>query len=208
MTETIAYGSYKSARHALHDRGPEFRVTLSQSSRRTGSSLRRLAHDTMHRPGIDLAVMVGLLSAITDSIAIFLPWLAGINVKYVSGRGLVSTVTVVLSAIDLLAPNPYLGVLFLPPILTAILVIFSLKPEGLLPPRIGYNTKARILLLLSAFASILPSYAFLQPALAGSPATPELNQIVTSWELGGAATMPIYAGFGFILALGLKIIKD
>ncbi len=181
---------------------------LNRVPPKNSGSLRRLAHDSMYRPGIDLAVLVAVLSAITDIVAMFLPWLAGINVAYVPGRGLTSTVTDLLSAIDLLPYNPYLAMILLSPVLTITLVIFSVKPEGILPPRIGYKAKSRILLFLSAVVSILPTYAFVQTALLGLPATPDTTQFVTSWELGGAATMPIYAGFGFFLALGLKMIKD
>lgn len=208
MAQTILCGIHKSAAWALHAEEQRFLLTLNQVPRKNGGSLRKLAHDSMYRPGIDLAVVVAILSAITDIAAIFLPWLAGINASYVPGRGLTFTVTVLLSAIDLLAYNPYLGLIFLPPVLTITLVIFSLRPEGILPPRIGYKAKSRILLFVSALISILPAYAFLQNALLGFPTTPETAQFVTSWELGGAATMPIYAGFGFVLALGLKLIKD
>ncbi len=162
----------------------------------------------MYRPGIDLAVIAAIISAMMDGVAMFLPWLAGINAGYVPGRGLTLTVTVLLSAVDLLADNSYLALIFLPPVLTIVLVVLSLRPEGILPPRMGYKTKSRILLFLSAMISILPAYAFLQTALLGSPATPDTGQFVSSWEMGGAVTMPIYAGFGFFLALGLKIIKD
>ncbi len=183
-------------------------MTFNQVPGKTSSSLRKLAHDSMYRPGIDLGVLVAMLSAIMDIVAMFLPWLAGINAGYVPGRGLTHTVTILLSAIDLLPYNSYLAILFLPPALTVLLVVFSLRSEGMLPPRIGYKAKSRVLLLLSALISIMPVYAFLQTALLGSPATPETRQFVSSWELGGAVTMPIYGGFGFILALGLKIIKD
>lgn len=207
ITHTIPYGTHKSARLNL-GAGVHISLTSNQPSRKTTGSLRRLAHQNMYRPGIDLAVIVAMISASIDLIAMFLPWLAGLNVTYVSGKGLNSTVTVLLSAIDLLAYNRYLALLFVPPALTVLLIAFSLRSEGLLPPRVGYKTKARVLLLIAALASILPTYAFLQPALAGIPLAPRNLRFVTNWELGGAATMPIYGGFGFIFALGLKLIKD
>ena len=208
MAETILCGIHKSAAWALHEQEFHLGLASNQVPGKTSSSLRRLAHDSMYRPGIDLAVLIAILSAIMDLVAMFLPWLAGINASYVPGRGLTFTVAVLLSAIDLLAYNTYLALILLPPLLTITLVIFSLRPEGILPPRIGYKAKSRILLFLSAMISMLPSYAFLQTAFLGFPSTPETAQFVSSWELGGAATMPIYAGFGFVLALILKIIKD
>lgn len=56
---------------------------------------------------------------------------------------------------------------------------------------------------------MLPASIFLNRFTMGIySALSQLGVFVGRWELGGAATMPIYAGFGFMLALGLKIIKD
>lgn len=162
----------------------------------------------MYRPGIDLAVVVAIVSSGLDLSALFLPWLAGINAQYVPGKGLTYTVTALLSAINLMNYNVYLALIFLAPILTVILVIFSLRPEGIIPPRIGYKTKSRLILLSAALVSILPSYSFVNSVMVGTAAVPDTVQFVSRWELGGGATIPIYAGFGFILALGFKLIKD
>ena len=155
-----------------------------------------------------MAVVVAILSAVLDFAALFLPWLAGLNAGYVPGRGLTYTVTILLSATDLLDYSPYLALIFLPPLLTVILVVFSIRGEGIVPPRIGYKAKSMILLFFAAIISMLPAFAFLQSVMVGLETAPETLQSVSRWELGGAATMPIYAGLGFVLALGLKVIKD
>lgn len=162
----------------------------------------------MYRPGIDLAVIVAIISSGLDLVAFFLPWLAGINSRYDPGKGLTYTVTTLLSAIDLVSYNVYLALILVAPVLTAVLVILSVRPEGIIPPRVGYKAKSRIMLLSAALVSILPAYSFVNSVMVGTATAPDTGQFVSRWELGGGATIPIYAGFGFILALGFKLMKD
>jgi hypothetical protein len=162
----------------------------------------------MHRPGIDLAVVLAMISSALDFVALFLPWTVGIDSQYVPGKGLTYVVTTLLSAIDLMNYNVYLVLILLAPILTVVLIIFSVRPEGIIPPRIGYKAKSRMILLSAALVSILPAYSFVNSVMLGVAAVPETRQFAGRWELGAGATIPIYAGFGFMLALGFKLIKD
>jgi len=77
-----------------------------------------------------------------------------------------------------------------------------------MPPRVKYQTKSRILLFFAALCSMLPSFNFVNSVMVGSYAVPNTGVFVGRWDIGGAATMPMYAGFGFFLALGLRILKD
>jgi hypothetical protein len=162
----------------------------------------------MYRPGIDLAVVIAVVSAVIDLVSLFFPWLVGINSTYVPGKGLTYSIAILLSGTDLFADSPYLAILFLPALLTFALVFISIRSEGLVPPRISYKTKSRVLLFLAALSSMLPAYAFVNRIMIGVFSSPRSDVFVGRWELGGAATMPLFAGFGFILALGLKILKD
>lgn len=168
----------------------------------------KLAYDSVYRPGIDLAIVIAIVCSIIDIVSLFVPWLVGINSVYVPGKGLTYKIAILLSGIELFRVNPYLTILVLPLVLTVVLIFLSIRPEGLIPPRIGYKTKSRILLLVAAFSSMLPGYAFMHPIMLGTFSVPNIGVFVGRWELGGGATMPLYAGFGFMLALGLKIIKD
>ena len=181
---------------------------IERAREKRSKSLRKLAYDSMYRPGIDLAVVIALGSAIVDLVSLFFPWLVGINSDYLPGRGLIYKIAVLLSAIDLFSESPYLMFLMLPIALTIALIFLSIKPEGIIPPRIGYKTKSRIILFLAGLSSMLPAYIFLNGFTMGIYSPPQLGVFVGRWELGGAATMPLYAGFGFMLALGLKMIKD
>jgi len=170
-------------------------------------SFRQLAYASVYRPGIDLAVIIAVFCSAVDIAALFFPWLVGINSSYVPGRGLTYTVAVVLSGFGMSIETPYLLAILFAPLLTAILVFFSVKAEGIVPPRITYKTKARLLILLAALATFLPTMTFLNRfAFEASLSLPGV--FVSRWELGGGATVPMYAGLGFILALGLKMIKD
>lgn len=184
------------------------RLVSELASKKSSQSLRKLAYGSVYRPGIDLALIIALVSSGLDVLSMFLPWLAGINSEYVPGRGLTYTVTVLLSGIDLLNISPYLMVLFLPFIFTVILTVISIRGEGIKPPLIGYKTKSGILLFLGALCSMLPAYTFLNTVMMGVYFTPKPGTFVSRWELGGGATMPTYTGLGFVLALGLRIIKD
>ncbi len=79
MAQTILCGIHKSATWTLHATEQGFLLKLNQVPRKNGGPLRKLAHDSMCRPGIDLAVVVAILSTIIDMAAMFLPWLAGIT---------------------------------------------------------------------------------------------------------------------------------
>jgi len=171
-------------------------------------SLRKLAYESLYRPGIDLSVIVAIISSFGVLGSLFFPWLVGINSIYVPGKGLTYVIAVVLSAFSLFEANTYLLLLLVPPILTGILVYISVKPEGIVPPRVSYKAKSRILLLLAALLSLLPTLAFLNTFALGIYFSPKPGIFVSRWELGGGATVPLYAGLAFILALGLKIIKD
>ncbi len=162
----------------------------------------------MYRPGIDLAVVIAVVSALIDFVSLFFPWLVGINSVYVPGEGLTYSVAIVLKGTDLFSDSPYLATLFLPVLLTLGLVFISIRSEELVPPRVSYKTKSRILLLLAALSSMLPAYAFVNRIMIGVFSSPLTGVFVGRWELGGAATMPLYAGFGYVLALGLKMLKD
>ncbi len=177
------------------------------ASKKSSQSLRKLAYGSVYRPGIDLALIIALVSSGLDVLSMFLPWLAGINSEYLPGRGLTYTVAVVLSGIDLLDTSPYLIILVFPLIFTVILTVISIKGEGIKQPLVGYKTKSRILLLLGVVCSMIPAYAFMNTAMMGIY-NPRPGAFVGRWELGGATTMPIYSGLGFVLALGLRIIKD
>ena len=177
-------------------------------ARKTEPTLRKLAYGSVYRAGVDLAILIAFVSSTLDVVSVFLPWLVGINSVYTPGRGLTYTITVSLSAIDLLGNSPYLILLFLPPLSTIVLVLLSIRGEGLIPPRVPYQTKSRILLFLAGLFSMIPAFTFLDNVMAGTYFTPELGVFVSRWELGGAAAMPTYAGLGFFLALVLRIIKD
>ncbi len=182
--------------------------TAIKFTAQTRKSLKKLTYASLNKPGIDLAVVIALGSSAADVVSLFLPWLVGINPVYVRGKGLSYTIAAVLSGFDLLPFNMYLSFVLLPLALTLIVTYFSLKPEGIIPPRVGYKTKSRILLLLAMFSSMLPSFVFVQYFTTSSLLLPRLDVFVGRWEMGGGATMPIYAGFGLLLGLGLKIIKD
>jgi hypothetical protein len=172
-------------------------------------SLHRLAFGSIYRPGIDVAVVVAILSAALDLVSLLLPWLVGIVSVYVEGQGLTHVVAVNLSGFDLFSVSPYLVIVIVPILLTIILTYLSVHPEGIIPPRVTYKTKSRILLMLAVFTSMAPSFIFLQYfANAIYITTPQVGVPVSSWELGAGSTMPTYAGLGFIFALVLKIIKD
>lgn len=155
-----------------------------------------------------MAALIAAGSSFLDIVAIFLPWLVGITSNYTPGRGLNYTVTLLLSGIDLFGTSPYLLLILLPPSLTVVLVLLSLRGEGIMPPRMKYQTKSRILLFFAALFSMLPSLNFVNSVMVGSYAVPDTGVFIGRWELGGAATMPLFAGFGFFLALGLRIIKE
>jgi hypothetical protein len=171
-------------------------------------SLRKIAYGSVYRPGIDLAALIAVGSAVLDIAAMFLPWLVGINSVYTPGRGLNYTVTLLLSGMDLFSTNPYLFVILVAPALTVVLVLISLRDEGIMPPRVKYQTKSRILLFFAALCSMLPSLNFVNDVMVGSYGVPDTGVFVGRGELGGAATMPLYAGFGFFFALGLRILKE
>lgn len=169
---------------------------------------RKIAHDSLYRPGIDLAVVIAIGSAILDLVSLFLPWLVGINSEYLPGKGLSYSISVMLTGVDLFVAKPYLILLILPPVLSFVLLFISTRPEGIVPPRVSYKMKSRILILVAALSSMMPAYAFLNYFTIGIYLPPKPGVLVGRWELGGGATMPIWAGFGEMLALGLKIIKD
>jgi hypothetical protein len=57
--------------------------------------------------------------------------------------------------------------------------------------------------------SMAPAFVFFNTFSAGLYLTsPRPGVFVGRWELGAGATMPTYAGFGYLVALGLKLIKD
>jgi len=173
----------------------------------SSKSLRKLAYDSLYRPGIDLAVLVAVASAILDIVSLFFPWLVGINSSYTPGKGLTYTVVAFLSGLDLIGDMPYIVVLFAPIILTVALVFLSLRPEGLIPPRMSYKAKSRIILVFAALLSLPPPFLFLNQFGLGMTIT-RPGIFVGHWEMGSGATMPTYAGIGFALALGFKMIKD
>jgi hypothetical protein len=173
----------------------------------SSKSLRKLAYDSMYRPGIDLAVLVAVASATLDAVSLLSPWLVGINSSYSSSKGLTYTVSAILSGLNLLFDMPFIAVVFLPIILTGVLVFVSLRPEGLIQPRIGYKAKSRAILLLAALLSMAPPFIFLNQFASGINVL-RPGQFVGHWEMGSGATMPAYAGFGFALALGFKMLKD
>lgn len=170
-------------------------------------SFKQLAYASVYRPGIDLAVIIAVFCSTVDIVSLFFPWLVGINASYIPGRGLTYTVAFVLSGFEMLTVTPYLLSLGFVPVLIAVLVYFSVKPEGIVPPRTNYKTKARLLILLAALGTFLPTMTFLN-RFAFEPMLSLPGVFVSRWELGGGATVPMYAGLGFLLALGLKIMKD
>ncbi len=174
----------------------------------TKPSFRNRAYGSGDRPGIDIALLVAIASSAIDIAALLLPWLVGINLSYTSGKGLTYTVVVTLSGISLLGDIQYLNLLLLPPLLTIALVILSLRSEGLMPPRVGYQTKSRIILAAAGIFSMLPAFSFVNMVMTGNYASPGPVAFVSRWELGGGATMPTYAGLGFFFALGLRVIKE
>jgi len=182
-------------------------MATTESKSPGSRSLKQFAYDTMYRPGIDLAVVVAMICSAVDFVSMFFPWLVGMNSTYVSGKGLTYTVAVKLSAFEMFSDTPYLAFLLLSPILTIILVYVSVRPEGIVPPRLSYKTKSGVLILLAGLSSLLPTMTFLNRfAFEAYLSRPDI--FVGRWELGGGATVPMYAGLGFMLALGLKIIKD
>lgn len=128
----------------------------------SSKSLRKLAYDSMYRPGIDLAVLIAVASATLDAVSLLSPWLVGINSSYSSSKGLTYTVSALLSGLNILFDMPFIAVVFLPIILTGVLVFVSLRPEGLIQPRIGYKTKSRVILVLG-IALISPTFHFPKP---------------------------------------------
>lgn len=172
------------------------------------ASLRRLAYGGGYRPGIDIALLVAIACSTIDIASLLLPWLVGINSTYTSGKGLTYTVVVTLSGINLLGDIQYLNLLLLPPLLTLALLVLSLRAEGLIPPRVGYQTKSRIILIAAGILSMLPAFSFLNTVMIGNYSAPQSIPLVSRWELGGAATMPTYAGLGFFFAFGLRMIKE
>ncbi len=155
-----------------------------------------------------MAVVIAVGSATLDLVSLLIPWLVGINSEFLPGRGLSYSIAILLSGIDLFGDSPYLAFLMLPLLLTFVLIFLSIRPEGIIPPRISYKTKSRLLLLVATLSSMLPSYAFFNRFTLGFYTTPRPGVFVGRWELGGGVTMPIFAGFGFMLALGLKLLKD
>ena len=183
------------------------RHTEPQRSR----SFRKLAYDSVYRPGIDLAVIIAVTCSLVDLASLFLPWLDGINSAYTPGRGLTYSIAIRLTGFDVLQlPDyEYVIVVIVPIVLTCIFVYLSVHSEGIIPPRISYKTKTRIILFLAMFTSMAPAFVFFNTFSAGFYLTsPRPGVFVGRWELGAGATMPTYAGFGFLLALGLRLIKD
>ena len=183
------------------------RHTEPQRSR----SFRKLAYDSVYRPGIDLAVIIAVACSLVDLASLFLPWLDGINSAYTPGRGLTYSIAIRLTGFDVLQlPDyEYVIVVIVPIVLTCILVYLSVHSEGIIPPRMSYKTKSRMILFLAMVTSMAPAFVFFNTFSAGFYLTsPRPGVFVGRWELGAGATMPTYAGFGFLLALGLRLIKD
>lgn len=174
-------------------------------------SLRKLAYDSMYRPGIDLAVIIATISGGVDLVSLFLPWLVGINSQYQPGVGLTYSLSIILNGFDVfqLPDYSYIIIVVVPVVLTFILLYLSMHSEGIIPPRITYKTKSRIILFLAMLTSMAPAFVFFNQFSAGIYLTsPKPGVFVGRWALGAGATMPTYAGFGFLVALGLKVIKD
>jgi hypothetical protein len=182
-----------------------------QTEPKRSRSFRKLAYDSVYRPGIDLAVIIAATSSLVDLVSLFLPWLVGVNSEYTPGRGLTYSTAIRLTGFDVfqLPDYEYVIVVIVPVVLTCIFVYLSVHSEGIIPPRISYKTKSRIILFLAMLTSMAPAFVFFNTFSAGLYLTsPRPGVFVGRWELGAGATMPTYAGFGFLLALGLKVIKD
>jgi hypothetical protein len=158
-------------------------------------------------PGIDLAILIALGSAIIDVLSLFQPWLVGLNDEYVTGKGLTYAVGAEASGIQLIQTQPYLAVLLIPMILTGFSFILAISPDDV-TARVSYRVKSGLLLIPSIALSIFPSYMFMNNLGMGIDMTRGLNVFVSLWELGSGATLSTYAGLGFAAALLLRIFKD
>lgn len=158
-------------------------------------------------PGIDVATLIGLGSAITNALSLFEPWLIGLNNEYLPGTGLTYSIVIEVNGIELIQTRPYLLILIIPIVLTGFLVLLAITPDDF-TSRLNFKRKALILLTVSIPCSIFPSFSFLNELAMGADLMGALNVFVGRWELGSGATLPIYAGLGFALALLLRVFKD
>jgi hypothetical protein len=157
--------------------------------------------------GIDVAVLIAVVSAVVDVLSLFEPWLLGLNDEYVTGKGLTYAVGAEVSGFRLLQNEPYLAILLVPVFLTGLTVILAMLPEDT-SVRMSYKMKSGILLAASIGLSLYPSYVFMNNLAGGVDMTRGLNEIVSFWAMGSGATLPAYAGIGFAAALVVRIFKD
>jgi len=158
--------------------------------------------------GIDVAVIFALIGTAIDAASLYLPWLVGINSQYVPGRGLTYEIIAEVSGVDLIPLAPYVALLFVPPALTVALLVLSLRPEGILPPRISYKNKSLIILLVSTLCSFATTFLFWSQFPIGSFLNPKPGAYVSRWEFGSAYNLPIYGGLVFALGLASRVLKD
>jgi hypothetical protein len=158
-------------------------------------------------PGIDVAILIALGSAVADIFSLFQPWLLGINDEYLSGKGLSYAVEVRISGFQLMQSQQYLAILLVPALLAGLSLILAIMPEDV-SARLGYKLKSGALLAISTALSLYPSYVFMNNLGNGVNMTEGLNVIVSFWEIGSGSTLPAYAAFGFAGALLIRIFKD
>ena len=162
---------------------------------------------TAAAPGIDLAVLIAVGSAILDVISLFEPWLLGLNDEYVAGKGLTYAIKAEVSGFQLVQNAPYLAILLVLVFLTTISVILAILPQDL-AVRVSYKMKSAILMAASIGLSVYPSYVFMNNLAVGAEMTAGLKEVVSFWAMGSGATLPAYAGIGFAAALVVRIFKD
>jgi hypothetical protein len=162
---------------------------------------------TASAPGIDVAILVAVGSAIVDVLSLLQPWLLGVNDEYVVGRGLTYAVEVEVSGFRLVQYQPYLAILLIPGFLAGLSLVLAMVPEDV-SARLSYKLKSGALLAISIVLSLYPSYVFMNNLGNGVNMTEGVNVIVSFWELGSGSTLPAYAAFGFAGALLLRIFKD
>lgn len=158
-------------------------------------------------PGIDLAILIAVGSAIVDILTLLQPWLLGVNDEYVTGKGLTYAVEVEVSGFQLVQYQPYLAILLIPAFLMGLSIIFAILPEDV-SARVSYKVKSGLLLIICIALSVYPSSIFMNNLANGVDVAAGLHMIVSFWVLGSGVTLPAYAAFGFAGALLLRIFKD
>jgi hypothetical protein len=168
---------------------------------------RELTFEAAPAPGIDLAVLIAVGSALVDILTLLQPWLLGVNDEYVTGKGLTYAVEAEVSGFQLLQIQPYLAILLVPAFLAGVSIILAILPDNVFA-RVSYKVKSGLLLVICIALSLYPPSTFMNNLANGANMAEGLHLIASFWVVGSGATLPVYAAIGFAGALALRIFKD